>query len=237
MVMNPTNLLMIVAHPDDETYLAGGIMAAAAKNGQTVVCVTATKGEAGARPGRRWSPKKMGKVRSKELNRVIKKLGIKEHHCLNYGDGCCCDVDQPEACACLENYIEEYKPDSILTFGPEGLTGHQDHATVSGWVDVAVKKSGTKPNIYHVVVTPDHYKDYLVLVDEKIDMFFAIDEPPLVAPQDCAINFRLPSEIVVLKRESLATMSSQTKPLIMNFDETFIEAAFGLESFVLKRLD
>jgi LmbE family N-acetylglucosaminyl deacetylase len=35
-------ILSIWAHPDDETYLAGGVMAAASANGQRVVCVTAT---------------------------------------------------------------------------------------------------------------------------------------------------------------------------------------------------
>jgi LmbE family N-acetylglucosaminyl deacetylase len=200
-----------------------------------VICVTATRGEAGSRDGRPWSSSKMGKVRIKELSRALNKLGIEEHHCLNYGDGCCCDVDQPEACACLENYINEYMPKTILTFGPDGLTGHKDHATVSEWVDVAVGKASNKPDVFHVVVTHNQYNDYLALVDEKIDMFFAIDEPLLVDDEACVIHFTLPPEIAALKRQSLATMSSQTKPLTDNFDADFIEKAFGLETFVLQR--
>ena len=50
---------MVWAHPDDETYLAGGLSAALTDAGQRVVCVTATRGEAGGRrsrllPRRSW---------------------------------------------------------------------------------------------------------------------------------------------------------------------------------------
>ena len=38
-------ILGIWAHPDDEAYLSGGLMALARDNGQRVVCVTATRGE------------------------------------------------------------------------------------------------------------------------------------------------------------------------------------------------
>jgi hypothetical protein len=40
-------ILFVAAHPDDESFLAGGILAAAVANGQTVVVYTATRGEAG----------------------------------------------------------------------------------------------------------------------------------------------------------------------------------------------
>ncbi|MGH2787542.1 MAG: PIG-L deacetylase family protein [Actinomycetota bacterium] len=42
-------ILCAFAHPDDETYLAGGLMAEAARAGRRSVCVVATRGEAGHR--------------------------------------------------------------------------------------------------------------------------------------------------------------------------------------------
>src|SRR4249919_2707816 len=49
-------ILSVWAHPDDETYLAAGLMAAAVQAGQRVVCVTATRGELGSTDPDRWPP-------------------------------------------------------------------------------------------------------------------------------------------------------------------------------------
>ena len=49
-------ILSVWAHPDDETYLAGALMAEAVASGQRVVCVSLTAGELGTAtrsPGRR----------------------------------------------------------------------------------------------------------------------------------------------------------------------------------------
>ena len=48
MVMDDLGTVMTIwAHPDDETYLVGGLAAALTDAGHRVVCVTATRGEAG----------------------------------------------------------------------------------------------------------------------------------------------------------------------------------------------
>ena len=49
-------ILSIWAHPDDEAFLAGGIMAMAVDEGSRVVCVTATRGEAGSTDPERFPP-------------------------------------------------------------------------------------------------------------------------------------------------------------------------------------
>jgi LmbE family N-acetylglucosaminyl deacetylase len=49
--------LSVWAHPDDESYLAGGVMAAAAGHGRRVVCVSATAGEHGTTDLATWPPR------------------------------------------------------------------------------------------------------------------------------------------------------------------------------------
>lgn len=49
-------ILAIWAHPDDETYLASGIMAAAVAAGNRVVCVSATAGEHDTDDPEAWPP-------------------------------------------------------------------------------------------------------------------------------------------------------------------------------------
>ena len=122
-------VLSIWAHPDDETYLVGGLSAAVADAGRRVVCVTATRGEAGGD----------GQVRTAELVGALEVLGVDEHHWLDYPDGGCADVDVREAATRIRAIVDEVSPDTVITFGPDGFTGHPDHQAVSAWTDRALE--------------------------------------------------------------------------------------------------
>ena len=80
-------ILSIWAHPDDETYLAGGIMAAARDHGRRVVCVTASSGEHGTDDPGTWPPHRLGQIRRWEADAAMAILGVIEHHVLGYADG------------------------------------------------------------------------------------------------------------------------------------------------------
>jgi LmbE family N-acetylglucosaminyl deacetylase len=66
--MDLGTILGVWAHPDDEAYLSGGIMAQSVHDGRRVVCVTATRGEAGSWDHTRWPPDELGAIREAELN-------------------------------------------------------------------------------------------------------------------------------------------------------------------------
>src|SRR5205823_12258012 len=85
-------MLGVWAHPDDETYLAAGLMAEAVQRGERVLCVTATRGEEGSWDEERWPTSEMGKVREAEMMASLEVLGVTEHHWLDYYDGTCADV-------------------------------------------------------------------------------------------------------------------------------------------------
>src|SRR3954449_2116917 len=80
-------ILGIWAHPDDEAYLTGGLMALARAAGRHVACVTATRGEFGTADPERWPPDRLGAERTRELARSLDVLGVTEHHWLGYADG------------------------------------------------------------------------------------------------------------------------------------------------------
>ena len=80
-------MLSIWAHPDDETYLAGGVMAAAAARGQRVVCVSATAGECGTDDPVTWPPERLGRVRRWEAAAAMAVLGVREHRIIGLPDG------------------------------------------------------------------------------------------------------------------------------------------------------
>ncbi|HSX27707.1 MAG TPA: PIG-L family deacetylase [Patescibacteria group bacterium] len=227
------DILCIFAHPDDETYLCGGIMALAVANGQGVACVTATKGEAGIPPGSDWSHEHCGEVRAQELKSALKILDIHNHHWLGYTDGTCRKVDDAEAVAQLVSYINEYKPDSILTFASDGLTGHADHQTVSRWATLAAKQSGHPVVIYQAATAEEHYKNYLKEADKKLNIYFNIDKPKLTSMKDCDICLELPENAAEMKYEALKSMPSQTAGMFKNFDKPQLLELIKLETFTV----
>ena len=100
-------ILGIWAHPDDEAYLSGGLMAMARDNGQRVVCVTATRGELGTPDPVAWPPDRLAAERTRELARCLAVLGVREHHWLGYRDGECAAADPDGAVERLCEVIDE----------------------------------------------------------------------------------------------------------------------------------
>lgn len=225
-------ILSIWAHPDDETFCAGGLLAAAVKNGQKIVCITATKGDKGVQDEEKWPADKLGEIRSKELDHAMKILGIKEHYWLKYMDGECHNVDHEEAAKMLATHIEKIRPDTILTFGPEGLTGHTDHQAVSKWVDRAIEHSGSKAALYHPVLTVRQYKKYLQSVDEKLNVFYNIEHPPLVRSAECDICFCCTDSLCRCKQEAFEAMPSQYTKMQESFSKQYLMEAFRIEAFI-----
>lgn len=224
-------ILSVWAHPDDESFLAAGIIATAVRNGQIVACVTATKGEQGVQDERRWPAAQLGAIRKEELTAALRIIGVSKHHWLAYHDGECADVDKAKAATDVWQFIETYKPDTILTFGHDGWTGHSDHQAVSVWVTDAVKQATKKPQVYHVIGSKENYDNYLKLADEKLNIFFNIDKPPIYENDQCDICFNLPKEICAKKRQALAAQPSQTTMMFELFDQSFIDKTWSVECF------
>src|SRR5687768_12025461 len=82
-------IMGIWAHPDDEAYLSGGLMAVARDAGSRVVCVTATRGELGSPDPQAWPPDRLAAERTRELEQCLKVLDVREHEWLGYQDGQC----------------------------------------------------------------------------------------------------------------------------------------------------
>lgn len=223
-------ILGVWAHPDDETFTMGGIMTAAINNGQTVVCVTATRGEAGVQDDFRWPSEKLAEIRSAELSAAYEIMGVSHHSWLDYPDGECNKVSDTEAVESIVALIQTHQPDSIFTFGPDGLTGHDDHKTVSRWAEQAVKRANSHATIYHAVQTPRQYQS-LTEADKEFNIFFNIDKPPLSKEGDCAIHFELDEKLYQTKLEALKAMPSQYEALLKAYED-HLQTSLAIEAFV-----
>jgi len=222
-------ILSVWAHPDDESYGAAGIMAAAVENGQRVVCLTATKGELGVQDESRWPAAKLGDIRATELQEALHILGVREHSWLGYRDGDCDKIAKDEAVAKIKAFVQKVQPDTVLTFGPDGLTGHPDHQAVSRWVDEAVK--GSKITVYHVVQEATSYEEFLKEADRQFNIFFNIDQPPVYNESECDIAFYLTPEQFNKKKRALLAMLSQTEAMFKNTPPGFAESVLRCECF------
>ena len=104
-------IMAIWAHPDDEAYLSGGLMAVARDAGSRVVCVTATRGELGSPDPQAWPPDRLAAERTRELEQCLKVLDVREHEWLGYQDGQCAAGGESEPVARLSEAIERIRPD------------------------------------------------------------------------------------------------------------------------------
>ena len=218
-VVDPLGTVLTVwAHPDDEAYLAGALQAALRDAGHRVVCVTATRGEAAdpaALPDERAA---LAALRTRELDAALAILGVTEHHWLDLPDGGCAEVAPELPVARLVELLEDVAPDTVVTFGPDGFTGHPDHRAVSAWVDAAVRRSATRPTVLHAVAPAQP-------ADAELDEQFRIYE--LGRPRECTeeeVAFRLALDGPALDRKvsALLAQESQTAGLV---------AAVGLDRF------
>lgn len=228
-------ILSVWAHPDDETYSCAGIMAAAVANGQRVVCVTATRGELGSTDPGRWpNGPELAEVRTRELAGALAELGVTEHHWLDYPDGGCADVDEAEAIGRLRALLDDVRPDTVLTFGPDGGTYHPDHMTVSRWVSAAADGSGVQ--VHHQTQTPEWYAAVSQHIDPSLVMM-ADREPVAVPAEGCSIYVRLSGEALERKYRAMLHQQSQIGPLLALGGEDVYRTLLAEEAFTLPRPD
>lgn len=228
-------ILSIWAHPDDETYLAGGIMAAARDNGQRVVCASATAGELGTSDPVAWPPSRLGQVRRWEAAAAMAVLGVAEHHILGLPDGA---VAEHEAAgvAWIGRLLDEVQPDAILTFGADGMTYHPDHIAVHRWVTQAWDGRGRPGRLLYAAPTVEHLTRFGELYEEW-NMYMSDERPTGVPEAEAALHLCLDGLHLDRKLAALRALATQTTGIMNLLDpqtyaaqvaeECFIEAAPG----------
>jgi LmbE family N-acetylglucosaminyl deacetylase len=224
-------ILGVWAHPDDEAYLSGGLMALARDAGSRVVCVTATRGEHGTGDPRRWPPGELAVRRTGELRDCLDVLGVGEHHWLGYADGHCADVEASGAVTRLGALIDEIRPDTVVTFGPDGNTGHPDHRAVARWTAAAVDRAapaGTR--LLQTAVTPE-WADRWRGVNDRFEVF--LPGFPVTHPEpSLALHLTLGGDVLARKVRALAAQATQTEALIAAMGADEYAAWVAVETFV-----
>lgn len=135
-------LIAVFAHPDDETYRVGGTLALLARRGVKVQVLTATRGGAGScgKPPL-CSQDELPEIREKELRCACKVFGLEPPILLNYQDGELSEVNPERIVSEIAAWISELRPQIMISFGEDGLSGHPDHIAVGSFALDAFNQS------------------------------------------------------------------------------------------------
>jgi len=160
-------LVLVHAHPDDETIGTGATMARYAAEGARVTLVTCTLGELGEVIPPDLShllPDELGEHRIGELERACRALGVEDHRFLGgagrYRDSgmmglpdnddprCFWQADVDEAAAALAKILDEVAATAIVTYNVNGFYGHPDHIQAHRVTRRAHELTGSAARLY-----------------------------------------------------------------------------------------
>ncbi len=130
-------LLLILPHPDDEVYGASGTLMEYVAAGHSVGLVTLTRGEAGRTLGLADSPQALGELRMVELRACLDVIGVQIHEQHSFPDKYLRDQPLEALSEVARDAMLRHRPETVLTFPPNGSNGHPDHVTTHTAVKAA----------------------------------------------------------------------------------------------------
>jgi LmbE family N-acetylglucosaminyl deacetylase len=155
--MKPADVLVVLAHPDDETFLSG-TTALLKRKGYSIQFVYATDGDAGwdhTDTGLRG--RALGNHRRNELRDALRQLGMdRDPFFLDIPDGKV-PANETRLQEKLREIVGQVQPRLVLTFGPDGLTKHPDHISVGKVTDALAKSA----DVYHIAMTPEAIRNFM----------------------------------------------------------------------------
>ena len=165
----PRTLVAILAHADDEIP-AGPILARYAREGARVFLIIATDGGQGTGGGgsgvRRDSvaPDELARTRAEEARCSAQALGAQPPILLGLPDGKLGEITDRtllvRLTARLAEELERLRPDAVVTWGPDGGTGHPDHRIVSGVATQLVRTGapGVPERLYYMYFPAEAFR-------------------------------------------------------------------------------
>lgn len=134
----PGRLLVVVAHPDDETFGCGSLLLRAKAEMHTTGVCCATRGEAGEpAPGVAVPEDGLGTLREAELHEAAQLMGVDHVELLGFRDSAMSGAALPGTLAAaapadvaegVRAVVTRFSPDVLITL--DGSDGHRDHVAV-----------------------------------------------------------------------------------------------------------
>lgn len=173
--------MAVHAHPDDEVFSTGGILARYAAAGDRVVVVYATRGEAGEMHDPDRTPEealpRLGEIREEEVRRAADILGITDVYFLGYRDSgmegtednnhpaAFMNAPLDEATDRLLAIMRETAPQVVVTYNEAGGYGHPDHVMTNRVAVAAFERAQGQPwapqKLYYAAASREGFRRYV----------------------------------------------------------------------------
>ena len=163
----PKRLLLVHAHPDDESLFTGHVIAKAIASGAEVFVLTLTRGERGKMKleelkGLEGNLAAVGAFRAAELKNALNALGVKQHRFAgtrayldsgfkinamgragkpkNMDELALSAVSTAVISEDIYRVLKEFKPDYVVTYNRKGGFGHPDHKRANEASSMALRR-------------------------------------------------------------------------------------------------
>ena len=260
--MTDRSLLLVHAHPDDETIGTGATMAKYAADGVHVTLVTCTLGEEGEvlvpalAELAADKADQLGGWRIHELDEACKALGVQDHRFLGatgrYRDSgmmdtpandnprCFWRADLDEAAERLIEVIREVRPQVVVTYDDFGGYGHPDHIQAHRVTVRAVEQTrDIVKKLYSTTIPRSFIEQSIEAMKESGQTFFegveSADDVPF-AKRDDEITTQIDArDFLDAKVDAMRAHASQIEvdgPFFA-LSNNMGQKAFGLEHYVL----
>jgi LmbE family N-acetylglucosaminyl deacetylase len=222
MASNGRKVAVVVAHPDDETFGFGSLIAHSAALGAEVVVCAATRGEMGedVRDDPRTGDA-LGADRERELRAAAALLGASAVELFGFSDSGM-NGDPPSGslvgapfelvAARVGEMLVRHRPDVVVTMDPDGLDGHRDHERIGQATIRAYDEVVTWPaRLYHLVL-PRSLLEQWVAEHRARDARPEYTEIEMGRPDDDVTTVVDVSSVLELRRRAMALHASQVSP-------------------------
>ena len=141
-------ILAVFAHPDDERVI-GPLLSRLAREGRETHLVIATDGSQGTRDYANIpAGAQLAAARTKEAQCAADRLGVKKLHIIGLPDGGLASFNVlARLRTAVAAIVDSVQPAAIITFGPEGGTGHPDHRLTGNVATQVVQQDPRHANV------------------------------------------------------------------------------------------
>ena len=213
-------VLAVFAHPDDERII-GPLLSRLARDGRETHLVIATDGAKGVTAFAGIpTGAELAATRAREATCAANRLGVRQLHVIGLPDGGLASFDVlGKLRTSLTAVIDSLKPAVIITFGPEGGTGHPDHRLVGNVMTQIVQGDARFANIDLL---------YASLPTERLRTAPAA-QPTVNGMTEALLTVRVPFEErdLVAGREEFACHKSQYTPSQMDAVNAYLAHAWN----------
>jgi LmbE family N-acetylglucosaminyl deacetylase len=200
------SVLAVVAHPDDESFGLGAVLAGFADAGAAVAVLCFTHGESSTLHGIEGD---LASVRAAELAGAARVLGVDPVRLVDYPDGALAGVEVNDLSAHVLDLAGEVGAEGLLVFDADGVTGHPDHASATLAALAAADSAGltvlgwTVPRSVAFALNEEYGAAFTGHDPQDIDLVVTVDRTRQLAAVACHPSQAVPGSLLWRRLDQL----------------------------------